>query len=508
MQYSVDYDAISAATRKAGNYGKFGGAFHSGITASVAADGIVEAIGTDAENEGVIWPVRVSDISVLDTLGGEQITDDNKVTVATYARGATSFSNLVGYETLTEAPAYSYYIMNGVPTSYMNISVSGSTPEFTVGTESAFSKSTEPTVAYGTNWGDVQLGISETDNADGKLVNAVVITADDGTKVGLVHLYNVWSFSDITWKAATVSGLDGKTITNILYYCSIKDDTVEAGNNDVPEYANYIYDYQVNLAIPPVYSGTVSASFDDSNSITVTGLPEDAQNLKAKVYYTEGRAQKYLTPLEVDPADGDIDPVYVSIADGKIAISGELVEVTSGDKVETYGNPEEGKTYTIEISCDNYIINKITAKYGSEENTYVLMNISYSEFYAAELGEGDAEVDAVTSATKNKPRTGTLAGGSYHVNSDGSDITGVIFPVSMTQSDFNTFKSGGYKEITESDSVDITVTNRGQTTTTTYSGKDALFESSSYSYYVISGDAPAYYKEAKYVNGELIFETA
>jgi hypothetical protein len=38
-------------------------------------------------------------------------------------------------------------------------------------------------------------------------------------------------------------------------------------------------------------------------------------------------------------------------------------------------------------------------------------------------------VDAVTSATLNKPRTGTLAGGSYHVNADGSDISGVIYPV-------------------------------------------------------------------------------
>lgn len=36
--------------------------------------------------------------------------------------------------------------------------------------------------------------------------------------------------------------------------------------------------------------------------------------------------------------------------------------------------------------------------------------------------------------------------------------------------------------------------NRGTTTTTTYSGKDALFESASYSYYILS-EAPSYYKE-------------
>ena len=120
---------------------------------------------------------------------------------------------------------------------------------------------------------------------------------------------------------------------------------------------------------------------------------------------------------------------------------------------------------------------------------YVLMNIPYDEFYKAELGENDAAVDAVTSATLNKPRTGTLAGGSYHVNSDGSDITGVIYPVFVK--DMSALAN--YTEVTDESSVDITVTNRGQTTTTTYSGKDALFESASYSYYKLT-DKPARYK--------------
>ena len=51
-------------------------------------------------------------------------------------------------------------------------------------------------------------------------------------------------------------------------------------------------------------------------------------------------------------------------------------------------------------------------------------------FYAAEVSN-DVEVDGVTSATKNKTRTGTLAGGSYHVNSDGTDISGITFPVKV-----------------------------------------------------------------------------
>ena len=63
-----------------------------------------------------------------------------------------------------------------------------------------------------------------------------------------------------------------------------------------------------------------------------------------------------------------------------------------------------------------------------EQGVYVLMNIPYDKFYASEVSVTEG-LDTVSSATLNKPRTGGLAGGSYHVNSDDTDITGVIFPV-------------------------------------------------------------------------------
>ena len=43
--------------------------------------------------------------------------------------------------------------------------------------------------------------------------------------------------------------------------------------------------------------------------------------------------------------------------------------------------------------------------------------------------------------------------------------------------------------------MDITTSIKGKESTTTYNGKDALFESASYSYYILS-DTPSYYKEA------------
>lgn len=123
---------------------------------------------------------------------------------------------------------------------------------------------------------------------------------------------------------------------------------------------------------------------------------------------------------------------------------------------------------------------------------YVLMNIPYDDFYKAELNNNTVKVDAFTSATLNKSRTAGMMNGNaaYHVNADGSDVTGVTFPVKV--SDLSALKA--YKQVTDTDSVTITVTNRGQTSSNTYTGKDSLIENPSYAYYVLS-EAPSYYKE-------------
>lgn len=132
---------------------------------------------------------------------------------------------------------------------------------------------------------------------------------------------------------------------------------------------------------------------------------------------------------------------------------------------------------------------------------YVLMNIPYAKFYKAETTNNDTAVDAFTSATKNKTRTKGLAGGSYHENADGSKIDGITYAVKVDPS----VDLSKYKEVKDSDSVEITVTNRGQTTTTTLTGKDTLFENASYAYYPLT-EAPANYKEVSVdADGNLVF---
>ena len=124
-----------------------------------------------------------------------------------------------------------------------------------------------------------------------------------------------------------------------------------------------------------------------------------------------------------------------------------------------------------------------------EQDIYVLMNIPYADFYKAELNENTVKVDATTSATKAKTRS-TLANGSYHADNTGEHISGITYPVKI--------KAGTdlskLTKITDDSKVSITVNMKGKETTTEYKGKDALFESADYSYYVLS-TAPAYYKE-------------
>ena len=124
------------------------------------------------------------------------------------------------------------------------------------------------------------------------------------------------------------------------------------------------------------------------------------------------------------------------------------------------------------------------------QDVYVLMNIPYADFYKAELNKKNTvKVDATTSATKTKTKS-TLANGSYHADNTGEHISGITYPVKI--------KAGTdlskLTKITDASKVSITVNMKGKETTKEYKGKDALFESADYSYYVLS-TAPAYYKE-------------
>ena len=200
----------------------------------------------------------------------------------------------------------------------------------------------------------------------------------------------------------------------------------------------------------------------------------------------------------VSSVQANANNVTVSTKNTKVTAASGVSGVKAGDKTVS-----SGKTGTVGTASSSGGSSSGGGSSSSRSDySYVLMNIPYDEFYKAELGENAAAVDAVSSATKNKTRIGSLAGGSYHVNPDGTDITGVTYPVRVKTSDLS-----GFKQVTDSDSVKITVNKKGKNEITTYTGREALFESASYSYYALS-DTPSYYKEATLTDGKWSFGKA
>ena len=169
--------------------------------------------------------------------------------------------------------------------------------------------------------------------------------------------------------------------------------------------------------------------------------------------------------------------------DSEAVVTDSMAEEFASDDAQEEFTAQEPEEFNTDSAAADEV---------KQGEAYVLMNIPYDDFYKAELKNNDVKVDAFTSATKNKSRTAGMMNGNsaYHVNPDGSDVTGVTFPVKV--SDLSTLKD--QKQVTDSDSVTITVTNRGQTSSNTYTGKDALIENASYAYYILS-EAPSYYKE-------------
>ena len=252
--------------------------------------------------------------------------------------------------------------------------------------------------------------------------------------------------------------------------------------------------------------GTVTAKSDLSlsGSVSNVAVTDKAtltveKNASVGTVTVSAAGSKVTGDGKVTNVQANANNVTVTSKGAKVTAGSGVSGVKAGDKAV-----EAGKTETVGTASTSSGGSSGGGSSSSRSDySYVLMNIPYDEFYKAELNENAAAVDAVSSATKNKTRNGSLAGGSYHVNPDGSDITGVTYPVRVKTSDLS-----GLKQVTDSDSVSITVKNKkDEDETSTYIGKDALFESASYSYYVLSS-TPSYYKEATLTNGKWSFGKA
>lgn len=248
--------------------------------------------------------------------------------------------------------------------------------------------------------------------------------------------------------------------------------------------------------------GTVTAKSDLSlsGSVSNVAVTDKAtltveKNASVGTVTVSAAGSKVTGDGKVTNVQANANNVTVSTKNTKVTAASGVSGVKAGDKTVEAGKTEAVGSNTSSGGSSG------GGNSSNSQYTYVLMNIPYDEFYKAEMSEGSAHVDAVSSATMNKTRS-YLAAGSYHVNPDGSEISGVIYPVRVKNSDLS-----GLTRITDSDSKSITVSLKGKETTTEYKGKDALFESADHSYYVLS-ETPSSYKEATLTDGKWSFGKA
>lgn len=303
----------------------------------------------------------------------------------------------------------------------------------------------------------------------GMTINGDLIIADSADKVSLDNV-------KVTGRIVIRGGADA---------VSIKDTT--AGKGVLVSSPNGA----AAISVSGGSVGTVTAKSDLSlsGSVSNVAVTDKAtltveKNASVGTVTVSAAGSKVTGDGKVTNVQANANNVTVTNKGTKVTAGSGVSGVKAGDKTV-----DSGKTGTVGTAPSSGSSSGGGSSLSRSDYSYVLMNIPYDEFYKAELENNGVAVDAVSSATKQKTMS-SLVGGSYHVNSDGTDITGVIYPVRVKTSDLS-----GLTQVTDSSSVSITTTLKDKTSTIDYTGKDALFQSASHSYYYLSS-APSSYKEA------------
>ena len=300
-------DAVSGATLKYANSGLAGGSYHD--VDAVDADSQVKALGAT-------YPVYVTDMSKLDASLEVKADDSKTIGIVTGREKTITPTEVTGQDTLFCAPSYSWMKLADKPVRYKTASVESNS--FTFGAVSGRAATVEGvtgTASYYThhhNFVEVRLNGVTIEEA----VNGVLVTFSDGTVTALPHVQGFWKKTQIGW--ATADAVAGKTITNVRFLTS-----------------NTVYDCPVEIPVK-LDGGSITAVFEDANTLTVTGLPADIANPVAKVQTQVGRGE---TPTVIAE--------NAAVTDGRVVTTDPAVT---------------GTTYAVSVTSDNYADLSATAK--------------------------------------------------------------------------------------------------------------------------------------------------
>ena len=497
---------------------------------------------------GVTYPVKVSE--GVDLSKFKKVKDTDKYEVVTSGRGTTTTTVYEGKDSLFLGDSYSYYVLNEVPAYYKTLTVdeNGNLQFSKDETTVTDLGEVNAEVKTNTSYGDYELDITSEEIKSAEKVYGVVFETKEGASYGFRHMENIWKNYKIAWATGFTTAVHGsptssdhykaimgQTINKAVFFTSDGIKTVEL-NAYVPvktgasakvenasvadgkttftttQFADdFDYEYTVTDSTDKtvevkVEDGTITYPAETKNgeyTFTITDKSGKYASVSTAFELTTAATAKFNGKLfdkapalaAADGASADDFAAYLE-AINKVTVNGKayaasgrgavaLINDETGvlDTTNTDVFAQDVNEYSIVVSATGYEDLAFTVS----RDTYVLMNIPYSDFYKSEVNN-DIAVDIYTSATKSKT-LGTRVKGSYHVNEDGSDITGVTYPVKVSEGvDLSKFK-----KVKDTDKYEVVTSGRGTTTTTVYEGKDSLFLGDSYSYYVLN-EVPAYYK--------------
>lgn len=434
-------DVTSAATTKVRINDRAAGSYNGG--GSVQSDDTSKGV----QSKGVQFPVKVS-AALLEDSKYTEVTDSTSYDISYIAHGKSASETVTGKDAMIQADDYAYYKLSETPANYVELTSDGFSA---VQGDVQKADTSSVDISYGTRWGTYEVDLPSSDIPAG----AVVVKTDKLT-FGLKPTQHFWKYHELAWTPTDgLEATNGATLESVTVYST-----------------NGVFEYTLNKKLEKeLYDETVDATLLGETG-TIGDLPEDIQNAKVTVSYTEGSGHGAITNYVVQNAD-------INLTDGSFTLPSDKLEI--------------GKEYTVSVSSDNYVDISATATYN--DTLYVIMNIPYAEFYKlVEAGDVD-----VTSSATAKVRNSGVAGATYNGGGDATNTTdvtdvtkGVQFAVKVT--DAKLLEDSKYTQVTYKTSYNIAYSGRGRTTNTTVKGKDALIQAGDYAYYQI-GEVPANYVE-------------
>ncbi len=214
---TIPYDLFYAAETTGGQYDSVSSATRVKPLMMTCAGGSFHYMTDGREITGVIFPIYAETESLLAMYGGEEYTDESTVTVTIRDNGQVITETYTGRDALFQSYPFSYYRLSEIPPVFKTLN-----PDCSFGPMQGLVLEIPGTVRVVEDpYADVCVSVEGIDDTLSELnVNAVVVAAADGTRVGMKHLENIWlkSFSGFNSDSETYALLRGKELTAVEFY--------------------------------------------------------------------------------------------------------------------------------------------------------------------------------------------------------------------------------------------------------------------------------------------------